>query len=297
MPAGWYRPRMRTVLAVLAVGVAAVASAQGAPSPSALPTCAVADVATAFTGYDQWQWTLVDTHFRLPADYAPPDLVSAARAGLNGDQEIRAIVVPALKAMAEAAAAAGHPIAVQSGYRSYQTQVTTFQYWVKVDGYDYALTSSARPGHSEHQLGIAMDLRAQGGKAPWDYQDWAATPTGGWVAANAWRYGFVMSYPNGHEADTCYMYEPWHYRYVGVDAARQIHERGVTPRAFLWDHWQASGAPLPSEASSPRTTVTVRAGDTLWAIARRYGTTVAEIRRLNGLDGDVIRVGMQLDVP
>lgn len=291
---------MRVLLAVLAVLVAAAsgpATAQTAVSPSSVPTCAVGDVPTTFTGYDQWRWTLVDTHFRLPADYAPPDLVPASRAGLNRDQQVRAIVVPNLKAMAEDAAAAGHPIAVQSGYRSYHTQVTTFQYWVKVDGYDYALRSSARPGHSEHQLGTALDLRAAGGKAPWDYQDWAATPTGGWVAANAWRYGFVMSYPRGHESDSCYMYEPWHYRYLGVDAARRIHEQGVTARAFLWRHWEASGAAIPAATPSRHTTITVQPGDTLWGLARRYGTTVEELQRLNGLEGDTIRAGMTLRLP
>ena len=291
---------MRNPVAVLAAAVLTAAVPTGAlaqGAASSVPTCAVADVPTAFTGYEQWPWTMVDTHFRLPADYAPPDLVSTAEAGLNGDQRIRAIVIPHLKAMAAAAAAAGHPIAVQSGYRSYRTQVTTFQYWVKVDGYAYALKSSARPGHSEHQLGTAMDLRAKGGKAPWDYQDWAATATGGWVAANAWRYGFVMSYPKGHEADTCYMYEPWHYRYLGVQAAKEIHDRGLTTRAYLWEHWQASGTPVPAGPATADRTVTVAPGDSLWGLAQRYGTTVAQLRKLNGLHSDSIQAGMTLVVP
>ncbi len=294
---------MRLSLIILLTGIVAVASAQSAPAtadaPAAahVPTCAVADVATAFTRYDQWPYTLVDTHFRLPASYAPPDLVSTSEAGLNADQRVRAFVIPHLRAMAQAAAAAGHPIAVQSGYRSYQTQVTTFQYWVKVDGYAYALRSSARPGHSEHQLGTAMDLRAKGGKAPWDYQDWAATPTGAWVEANAWRYGFVMSYPKGAEATTCYMYEPWHYRFLGLAAAKQVHDLGETTRAFLWAHWRASGRSVPDGPAAPLKQVTVQPGDSLWALAQRYGTTVAELRRLNGLSGDTIRAGMTLMVP
>ena len=295
----------RTVVMLVAIlGTLSVPGlAQAMPSPSSVPTCSVADVPTAFTGYDQWPYTMVDTHFRLPADYAPPDLVSTAEAGLNGGHELRAFVIPHLKAMAEAAAAAGHPIAVQSAYRSYQTQVTTFQYWVKVDGYAYALKSSARPGHSEHQLGTTLDLRAKGGKAPWDYQDWAATPTGAWVAANAWRFGFAMSYPRGSEAQTCYMYEPWHYRYLGLDEAQAIHDQGVTPRAYLWAHWQASGAPVPTASASsastsaPSRTVTVQPGDTLWGLAQRYGTTVAALRRANGLQGNVIEAGMQLVIP
>jgi len=230
---------------LIASMIGSAASAQATQTVPPLPACDVADAPAPYTGYDQWRYTLVDTHFRLPADYAPPDLVSTSQAGLNGGHELRSFVIPHLAAMAKAAAAAGHRIAVQSAYRSYQTQVTTFQYWVKVDGYAYALKSSARPGHSEHQLGTTLDIRAEGGKAPWDYQDWAATPTGAWVAANAWRYGFVLSYPKGYASQTCYMYEPWHYRYVGPDEAKTIHERGVTTRAYLWGHWQRDQASAP----------------------------------------------------
>ena len=198
--------------------------------------------------------------------------------------------------MRPAAAAAGHPIAVQSGYRSYHTQVVTFDYWVKEDGYAYALKSSARPGHSEHQLGTALDLRAEGGKAPWDYQDWAATPTGAWVAANAWRYGFALSYPRGTEAETCYMYEPWHYRFFGVAEAKRMHDEGVTTRAYLWAQWQASPEAQLAFRANP-TSITVQPSDTLWGLAQRYGTTVAALQKANGLTGTVLRAGMTLVLP
>jgi len=225
--------------------VGSLAWAQATTPVPPLPTCDVADAPAPFTGYDQWRYTLVDTHFRLPADYAPPDLVSTTEAGLNGGHELRSLVIPHLAALAAAAAAAGHPIAVQSAYRSYQTQVTTFKYWVSVDGYAYALKSSARPGHSEHQLGTTLDIRAKGGKAPWDYQDWASTPTGAWVNANAWRFGFALSYPKGYASQTCYMYEPWHFRYLGLDEAKAVHEGGLTTRAFLWGYWQRHRATAP----------------------------------------------------
>ncbi len=78
-----------------------------------------------------------------------------------------------------------------------------------------ALATSARPGHSEHQLGLAIDFKTAGGAAAWRYADWARTREGAWLARNAWRYGFVMSYPAGKRSLTCYAYEPWHYRYVG----------------------------------------------------------------------------------
>jgi hypothetical protein len=85
-----------------------------------------------------------------------------------------------------------------SAYRSYAQQVLTFDYWVGIGGYAQALRTSARPGHSEHQLGTTIDF-GDGFAAPWEYDDWAATPTGVWLAQHAAEFGFVMSYPEGQE--------------------------------------------------------------------------------------------------
>lgn len=101
-------------------------------------------------------------------------------------------------------------------------------------GYSQALLTSARAGHSEHQLGTAIDFRSSGGSAPWNYTDWGTTAAGRWLAANAWVYGFVMSYPKGAQALTCYSYEPWHYRYVGRGVAKKIHDSKLTSRQWLW---------------------------------------------------------------
>ena len=101
-------------------------------------------------------------------------------------------------------------------------------------GYEQALRTSARPGHSEHQLGTSLDFTSAGGRAPWEYADWAATPAGAWMQANAWRYGFVMGYPAGSFAVTGYDYEPWHYRYVGRDLAAAVHASGLPLRQYLW---------------------------------------------------------------
>jgi len=229
------------LLSAAAAGQGAAATGEGAPAVAApLPSCAVADVPAPASGYGEWASTLLDTHFTLPPDYAPPDLVSTARAGLDESHRLRAVVIDDLAALVEAAGRAGHRLELQSAYRSYSYQQRTFQYWVDHDGYDYALRSSARPGHSEHQLGTVVDLRGAGGAAPWDVDDWAATPTGSWVAANAWRYGFVMSYPHGLEPQTCYVYEPWHYRYLGRAEARAVHDSGLTLRAYLWARVQGA---------------------------------------------------------
>jgi D-alanyl-D-alanine carboxypeptidase len=192
-------------------------------------------VLTPHHGHDEWPITLLDTTYHLPAEYAPGDLVDTSAAGLNGGYLVRSLIVADLRALADAARAAGAPLGVVSGYRSYQQQRQTFDYWVSVGGYEQALRTSARAGHSEHQLGTSLDFTSAGGSAPWAYADWAQTPAGAWMAANAWRYGFVMSYPAGAFDRTCYDYEPWHYRYVGRDMAALIAGDGRTPRQVLWE--------------------------------------------------------------
>jgi D-alanyl-D-alanine carboxypeptidase len=192
------------------------------------------DILTARRAYADWATSLLDTIYMLPPDYHPGDLVDSGAAGLNGGYPIRAIVLADLRAMVDAARAAGAPLAVVSGFRSHAQQITTFNHWVTVSGYGAALRTSARPGHSEHQLGTTLDFTSLGGGAPWEYADWATTPAGGWMRANAWRYGFVMSYPAGSYAHTGYDYEPWHYRYVGRDLAATIQASGLTPRGYLW---------------------------------------------------------------
>ncbi len=200
----------------------------------AVPECAFEDRLTANSGTNDWPYTLVDTTWRLPADYAPDDLVALRQAGFDDDRLIRSVVIADLAAMRQAALEAGVPIAVQSAYRSYAYQENTFDYWVGIQGREAALASSARPGHSEHQLGTALDFRSEGGPAAWDLEDWAATEAGAWMLDNSWRYGFVLSYPKDASHLTCYIYEPWHYRYLGRERARTVHESGLTLREFLW---------------------------------------------------------------
>lgn len=204
-----------------------------APIP-ALPACDYVDLPAARAGYGQWGTTVLDTVFKLPGGYAPGDLVDTSQAGLNASHYIRAVAVDDLSAMVDAAAAAGAHLAIQSSYRSYAGQVLTFDGWVSEVGYAEALKTSARPGHSEHQLGTAIDFKTVGAIAPWRYADWATSTEGAWLAANAWKFGWVMSYPKGTSAASCYRYEPWHYRYVGRATAAAVHAAGTTLREWLW---------------------------------------------------------------
>jgi D-alanyl-D-alanine carboxypeptidase len=178
---------------------------------------------------------VLDTIYRLPADFAPKKLVSTSKAGLQTGYEIIPAVVDDLRAMHQASDEAGAEIAIRWAYRSYAEQQGAFAFWVRQSGKQAALQKSARPGHSEHQLGTAIDFRsADSLEAPWDYPDWATTAPGAWMMDNAWKYGFVLSYPKDKQDLTCYAYEPWHYRYVGRDEAAEINASGLTPREFLW---------------------------------------------------------------
>ena len=216
-------------------------TARPAPAPTppgtgnVLPQCAYMDVPTVHDGYGEWPITLLDTIYHVPPLYAPSDLVDSSAAGLNGGYLVRSLIVSDLAAMADEARAAGAPIQLVSGYRSYAQQEETFAHWVSVGGYEQALRTSARAGHSEHQLGTVIDVTSAGGSAPWEYADWAQTPAGAWMSANSWRYGFVLSYPAGAWDRTCYDYEPWHFRYVGRDLAERIAASGRTPREVIWE--------------------------------------------------------------
>jgi len=172
----------------------------------------------------------------LPRDYRPWDLVPVARAGIRGSGLVRRRIVEDLAALAAAARRAGKPLAVRSAYRSYDTQAATFASWVRRSGYAQALKFSARPGHSEHQLGTTVDFTTAPG-VPLQ-TSFGESPPGKWLARNGWKYGFIMSYPKGQKRVSCYGYEPWHWRYVGRELARLIHESGQVPRRYLWENFE-----------------------------------------------------------
>src|SRR5262245_33960366 len=193
---GWRRPyapgpmpprsplRLGALAAALALVVLAVVHPAINPSTArgagALPACRYDDIMTEPRGYDDWSTTLVDTILRVPKSYAPPDLVPVSQAGIAGHGKVRAVMIEDLAEMTTAAAAAGNEIGVQSAYRSYDDQVATFAHWVSVDGYAGALRVSARPGHSEHQLGLAIDFRSEPTDATLS-GSWGQTPAGKWM--------------------------------------------------------------------------------------------------------------------
>ena len=155
--------RWLVALALVATLSASIA-VETAAAATALPACSVGDTYTARRLYVDWAYSMLDTKYRLSAIYYPQDLVSTSNAGLAAGYKVRKFVIPDLKAMASAAKAAGAQFSVQSAFRSYATQKSTFDYWVKLHGYAYALKESARPGHSEHQMGTTLDCAATAGR-------------------------------------------------------------------------------------------------------------------------------------
>ncbi len=212
--------------AAIPSGLAAqvVRSVTGTPAVALdgpLPDCQASDVPAIHREPADWRRTLLDPLFRLEPDQRPADLVPVGEAGIAGDGSVRLLVIDDLRAMTRAARADGVRLRVRSAFRSFDDQVRTFDSLERAYGSAWTALSAARPGHSEHQLGTALDL--DGGDA--------------WLAANAWRHGFVISYPPDRSPGfTCYKPEPWHVRYVGRERARAVNSSGLSLREWLWIH-------------------------------------------------------------
>ena len=126
-------------------------------------------------------------------------------------------------------AAQGHRISIGSGFRSYSYQKSLYESYVRRYGRAYADRISAKPGHSEHQTGLAIDIK---GTSYYLNQNFASTKAGIWLAENAHRYGFILRYPKGKEKVTGYIFEPWHFRYVGTNLAPKIYKSGKTVEEY-----------------------------------------------------------------
>lgn len=149
---------------------------------------------------------VVNKTYPLTSDYAPGGLTAETDA--------------AFKKLVDGAASDGIKIFLVSGYRSYTKQQNTYLGWCNTYGQKEADRISARPGFSEHQLGMAIDVNSL-------EESFADTAEGKWLAAHCWEYGFIIRYPKGKEHLTGYAYEPWHIRYVGKDLAKKVTDSGL----------------------------------------------------------------------
>ena len=176
-------------------------------------------------------WVVINKKRALdPIRYAPADLTAPdmqlAGSDTADNMQVNAQTASALSELNAAAKADGVRLVLASGYRSYDTQVAVYNSEVKGFGQAQADRESARPGHSEHQTGWAADLAAASGECKIE-SCFADTNEGIWLAANAYKYGFIIRYTEDKTGITGYKYEPWHVRYIGKDLAAEMHRTGV----------------------------------------------------------------------
>lgn len=163
------------------------------------------------------QFRLVDKKNYLPDGYVPKNLISLKSnehySVSRNDLSLIPYVETALCDMADEAQKEGIKLLVSSTYRSFEYQTKLFNRYVQQDGYDLAVRYSAPPGTSQHQMGVAIDFGSID-------DSFADTKMGKWLNTNAWKYGWSLSFPQGYEDITGYMWECWHFRYLGKEACQ-----------------------------------------------------------------------------
>ncbi|HSX17485.1 MAG TPA: M15 family metallopeptidase [Patescibacteria group bacterium] len=185
-------------------------------------------------------WVVVNKKHQLsPKDYKPDNLVVPnipLRSNITSTEKyVRADMGKALESLVKDASNQGVHLNLQSGYRSYSFQVTLYNGYVAQQGQASADRQSARPGYSEHQTGLAADLGGTTQPSCNVAQCFSDTVEGKWLAANAYKYGFIIRYTTTDESVTGYEYEPWHVRYVGTDLSTEMHNQGVETLEEFFD--------------------------------------------------------------
>ena len=167
---------------------------------------------------------LVNKYHYLPEDYNPNDIVDVKNWYCYGENRIKEEVYQKFIEMFNAAKEQDKKLIISSGYRTYEDQKETYDNYVDRYGVKKADGLAARPGYSEHETGLTLDITT--GKATKD--TFESTEEFTWLKENSYKYGFILRYPKGKEDITGYDYEPWHYRYVGVEVATKIHDLDIT---------------------------------------------------------------------
>ncbi|MBO3094472.1 M15 family metallopeptidase [Cellulomonas dongxiuzhuiae] len=188
------------------------------PAPAAAPTFDLAQHSTSDPGSP---WVIVNKQHPVTPDHVPPDLVDVDGA------RVRAAVEPDLRAMVEAARGQGARLVVRSGYRSHAEQADARAAIEARRGFAHAERYSARPGYSEHQTGLAVDIDS-GSDPSCNLQTcFTRTPEGAWLAEHAWEHGFVVRYTEQNTGVTGYAPEGWHLRWVGRELTAHLHQNGI----------------------------------------------------------------------
>ena len=180
---------------------------------------------------------IVNRNNTLSSDYVPEELVLSEIDFVSyiETRYLAKSTAEAAKAMFEAAKEEGIILLGASGYRSYEVQEILYNSRVENEGQEEADRYTAKPGQSEHQTGLALDILSE------DYQDmddnFDSTEAYAWLKENCYKYGFILRYPEGKEDITGFLYEPWHYRYIGNnEVAKDIMDRNLTFEQYIEEH-------------------------------------------------------------
>lgn len=167
---------------------------------------------------------LVNKNNKLDKNYIPNDLEKLNINYANENKYLRHKAKVAFENLSKEAKNNNFKIIAVSTYRSYEYQENLYLYYIKEKGIEYADLCSARPGHSEHQTGLAVDVMGSNN----DYNKFEESIEFIWMKNNAHKYGFILRYPEGKQHITGFKYEPWHYRYVGIEVANIIYNKNIT---------------------------------------------------------------------
>lgn len=169
-------------------------------------------------------YILVNKYLYLDKDYVPDNLENIDEKYARSGMKLVSSAKDAFEQMAKSAKKDGYSVIAMSSYRSYDYQVDLYNRYVKSDGVDAADTYSARPGFSEHQTGLCVDIY----DGEIDYTNFEKSDSFKWMQENSYKYGFILRFPKDKEEITGYQYESWHYRYVGKKIATYIHNNNIT---------------------------------------------------------------------
>lgn len=176
-------------------------------------------------------YVIINKQRPLPENYEPSDLV-IPNVSLMKELYLRKEAAKAIEEMFEAALNDGIELKIGSGYRSYAYQSRLYSNYAKRDGEEAASRYSSKPGQSEHQTGLVVDLAASN-EVCYLEQCFEDTKEAQWLFEHSYKYGFVLRYLKDKEDITGYMYEPWHYRYIGKEEAKKVYESGLTLEEYF----------------------------------------------------------------
>lgn len=175
------------------------------------------------------QLVLVNKNNQLPKNFIPLQLVLIDEKFATKDKYMQKEAANSFESLSRDANILGYKIIAVSTYRNYEYQEKLYNDYIKKDGKNYADNCCARPGHSEHQTGLAVDVMGSNN----DYNKFEESNEFEWMKNNAHLYGFILRYPKNKNNITGFKYEPWHYRYVGVYAAKIIYTEKITLEEYV----------------------------------------------------------------